>query len=306
MAYTNIVKTAPLSRRSWLIERRPNGDGTYSQIEHILFHMKSGSVIDVQPVEGVIRNVFDHGGSNAYPPHAYAWGNNKIWISPGNDTGEIFEYDPVTGVTEAYNISSHLSWYNSNYRSVDNDRQNLIYNSRTSTDGHVYFPQYRHLGMPQFCRYNVITKTFDIGVPSTGTVYPPYDAAQARIELHGYKINTPASPLNGIYAYYWLDNAWKDNDLQDLIITEAGALGSPITFAPVNWLFALHVDDREVVSATRRIYGPINIDGTDAPGDYLWRIIDIKSPATWYTSNRDPVVDGPGVGWTVGMAPSDA
>lgn len=280
MAYTNIVKTAPISVRNWAIEKRPLPDGSFEYVEHVFLSLKSACMIDIMPQKGFARVVFAQHSGNAYPSFIYAWKPNKFYFWQGGETEEMWEYDPVTGETIAINQMSCMSYYENSFRDNSGNRTSSAYETRISTDGYCSFSTTTHRHWPAVARYNGTTGQFDI---CNKDPFKEFDIIHGRPYTNAFKVDTPSSPFNGIYSY-WYDDSF--NSVLDTAIAEGAAASPVVTFGGTRTGY-LHFSDRAASSTTRRVLAPVNIAGVDSAGVYLWRIIDVKSPSTWYKNSTN-------------------
>lgn len=265
MALTNIIKGVPISQ----VFHRIDVNG----VEHLFIENKSGSIVHIIKDQGVCRVVINYKDTNAYFYTAYSQLSNCFYITGG----EMIEYDPVSGNKHVYQAFKDGATIYSSWSQFIARYSPIFYNPLMSTDGHVYLGQYPFNNLHGYVRFNVLTKEFD-----DWSIHPDREFTHiyGRIFNDAFYIDNGA--LAGVYSSYrWAVEADDYVDLRDTILAEIASAGLTVLD---NGVLFLHQDDRELVSATRRIY--YNINGG-------LKIIDIKSPSTWI--NRPANTDQSGI-----------
>lgn len=252
MALTNIIKGVPLSQVFHSVD--VNG------VEHLFAHNRSGSVVHILKDFAICRTVIDINADATFYM-AYSKLSNCYYVA----LGELLEYDPMTGEKHVYSAFKDGSTVYSSWSQFIARYSPTFYNPLISTDGHVYLGQFPFENLHGYTRFNVVTKEFD-----DWSIHPDREFTHiyGRIFNDAFYIDNGA--LAGVYSSYrWAVEVDDYVDLRDTILAEIATAGLTVLD---NGVLFLHQDDRELVSATRRIY--YNINGG-------LKIIDIKSPSTW-------------------------
>lgn len=234
-------------------------------IEHVFVDTKQGALIHIMPHVKKVRLVHqlvDFSSTNRYYT-SYSIISKAFYFHILSN--ELIEYYPLTGETNVYDLYENAGW---NYSScfTQNLKQALPeYRMNVATDGNIYMSAYLFRGLYGYARFNVTTKQID-------DVCPMPD--QEFTHIHG-RWNTLAftidgfAGLNGVYSSYLFTDDYVN--LTPTIKSEIAASG--LEFNNVVE-FYLHWEDRDIASATRRIYTRIGTPDT-------WKVIDIKSPTTY-------------------------
>ena len=260
---TNLVKAIAINRAYLRNDVNDN--------EHFTVQNKSGSVIHLYPSKGIGRVMLNTIASNDYFYSNYSRTSNCLYYW-NQDGLELLEYNIETGEKNFYNMHV-VGGYASTAQSEFLARYPILpYGGYVSTDDHIYLSCLVGDSVYGYLRFNVTTKEFD-----EHSVVPDkeFTHIHMRNRNHAFYIDTGA--FAGVYSsYIWTESSDGYTHLRDTIVAEIGASG--LSWPNSNLIF-LHQDDRELVSATRRIYTPIGAGNT-------WKIIDIKSPSTWINTQR--------------------
>jgi len=260
---TDPVKAVALNR-AYI---RKNVDGS----EHITIQNKSGSVVHLYPDKGIGRTLLNTTASNDYFYSNYSTvsGCFYYWNQDGLD---FVEYNPITGEKTFYNLH-RVAGFAYFSQSQFHARYPIIpYGGFVSTDGNVYFGGYMVDAIFGYIKFNVTTKEFESHQANPD---PEFTHIYMRKRSSAFYIDTGS--FAGVYStYIWTEAPDNYTHLRDTIVAEI--ISSGLSSPNVNYIY-VHQDDREIVSATRRIFTPIGSGNT-------WKIIDIKSPSTWINTQR--------------------
>lgn len=258
MALTNVIKGVPFSQVFHRI--------TIDDVEHLFVENKSGSIVHINGFTGKSTVVINSVTANDYFYTAYSQLSNCFYINSQNGD-DLLEYNPTTGEVHSYQIYNEGGTIYFGWSQPASRYNPVVYNPLMSTDGHIYLGQYPTNNIQGYTRFNVITKQFD-----EWSINPDKEFTH----IHGRKFNDAFYIDNGALAGVYSTYRWSDTyiDLRDTILSEIATAGLPVVDTGTLWL---HQDDREVVSAKRRILYNV---GTPSGN----KIIDIKSPSTWINS----------------------
>lgn len=281
MAYSNYIKGLPLQRVIFLVSRKYNPDGeftdangSYDKVPHFIVSTKSGAVIDIQPTEGVGRDFYISGGTvNAYPNIFYGWKGNKILATDGdaNRSSKLMLYDPITGKKTPLNLGRKTGLYDEMNKT---STAPAIYGANVSTDGYIFGASFRHRGAPATWLLNTETDTFEWinydCLPKYAQIFNTNTSDCLKIIPAG---GDPAGEFDGLYH----NCIWDDDGNKLFEICRAEAAANNIVFKG-NASFMIHDLDRAIASVKRRMIIAASING----GSVFWYVIDLNSPSTYY------------------------
>lgn len=249
--FSNIIKSVTITRSKILQDK-------YG-VHHIFLWFISGTIVHIEPSTGRGHRINIQGiyGEQAYGAVTYSKTNNCWYFH--DFYGKTMKFNSESGQVKLLSYDSAGTYSNLFYTSRTRRQAYVIY---PSTDGHVYFGGVGFDRIPGLIKIDadtdevtVISLSADIEI----------DHLVGRGALTAVEID---GTFAGVYADYVFNNAFSY--IGTTIASEA--TGSGITLTGSYWL---HTGDREVGSATRRIFG--FIDGS-------FKFMDIKSPSTYVDS----------------------
>ena len=229
--------------------------------KHIFLSTKGGSIIHVDVEKRISRTINCSFRDNEYPSISYSHTAKKVYFFVGGNVNMV-QYDYNSGLVKHFDLQKYFDLYSNHLSSVPWYMNGKQVNA-AGTDGNLYFGTTRYRGIPSIIKFNTLTES----VENFGLADKEFEHIHGKQYCQAYSFD---GPLGGVYSTYIYTDSYDD------LVSEikADAIANGVTF-DFNQMFYLHYSDRNVSSATRRVFGVVN--GT-------WKVIDLKSPTSYYNS----------------------
>lgn len=254
MTFTDILKNCP-TESTWAL--------TIGVDTHFFLTTETGAIIYLNPKTGASKIVYNISTSNIATIFTYSHTKNAVYFFSGESEPILIQFELDTFEVKVFEFTKYLDVYTNYFINTNAGEIRVPHFVLPSTDGNVWFSNYRYRGIPGICKFDTTTETFSV---------PGYLSDKEFDHLHGrqyvaaIKVNNTA--FSGVYVNYLFDSSY--NDIYDEVIAELVSSGLSYTLSQ-NFIIYVHWSDRAAGSSTRRVI-------VRAPN---WRVIDLKSPSTY-------------------------
>jgi len=230
-------------------------------LDQIIVFLNSYAILQLTPETGTGFIVRSGSNSTTEPPRtymSYSWKSNCLYFMAYY--GYILELNCLTGELKRYdytNGSTYISPF------LSHSFRDFTYVSRPSSDGDIWFGTRGFGRIPGLFKLDVVTKEL------TNVSFSTDNEMNHRLGAFNLTAVKIDGDFAGVYSEYYFAPDYE-TALVSTIAAEVASSGLTVTSG-----YWLHTDDREIASATRRLF--VKADGT-------FKFIDIKSPSTYIDS----------------------
>lgn len=267
--FTEILKSVPFAN----IFSFAHDKGEVKE-EFYLMTFESGSAVYLNPKKNIAQTVYIGQSGNAGFVTSYSHISEciYIWTLPGM----LVEFDTNSFQTKYYSFHAYVAPSSNSFTQVVPMGQSTQVSTGVnpphfvlpSQDGNVWFGTIRVRSVPCLTKFDVTTKQFTY----FGLADKEYEHLWGKPNCLSWSVGATAGTLQGTYSEYVYDDSM--NSLHTTILAEISANGVTWNNTERNDIY-LHYEDRDISSATRRIFAQLN--GS-------WKIMDIKNPSVFLNS----------------------